>query len=91
MSALAKNKINSLVRVLKNENIVEFNHNEFYYEIFLSADSGFVINLYSSDKRDKDGELIESNLVDGGLCDSANERDAIEFILSNIERGYNTP
>jgi len=81
MSALAKNRINSLARVLKSENIVEFNHNELYYEIFLSADSGFVVNLYSSSDRDEEGELIEANLVDGGLCNSTSEKDAIEFML----------
>ena len=81
MSALTKNKISSLARVLKNENIVEFKHNEFHYEIFVSADSGFVVNLYSSDMRDSEGELIESNLVDGGLCDSTSEKVAIEFML----------
>ena len=81
MSALVKNKINSLARVLKTKNIVEFNYNGFYYEIFLSADRGFVVNLYSSDMRDSEGELIESNLVDGGLCDSTSEQVAIEFML----------
>jgi hypothetical protein len=81
MSALTKYKINSLAKVLRDKNIVEFNHNEFYYEIFLSADSGFVVNLYSSDMRDSEGELIESNLVDGGLCESEEEKDAIEFML----------
>jgi len=80
MTALAKNKINTLVRVLKIENSVEFKHNGFYYEVFESADSGYVVNLYSSDEKD-DGAYIESNLVDGGLCDSTNERDAIEFML----------
>jgi hypothetical protein len=81
MTALAKNEINTLAIVLKNKNIVEFNHNELYYEIFLSADSGFVVNLYSSDERDEEGELIEANLVDGGLCSSTSEKDAVEFML----------
>ena len=81
MSALAKNKINSLARVLKTKNSVEFNHNKFYYEIFLSADSGFIVNLYSSDMRDSEGELIESNHIDGGLCDTDLAIDAIKFML----------
>ena len=80
MTALTKNRINSLARVLKSENIVEFNHNELYYEIFLSADSGFVVNLYSSDRRDEEGELIEANIIDGGLC-TGSVKDAIEFML----------
>ena len=80
MTALANNKINTLARVLKNESSVEFKHNKLYYEVFESADSGNVVNLYSSNEKD-DGEYIEANLVDGGLCDSTNERDAIEFML----------
>ena len=80
MTALTKNRINSLARVLKSENIVEFNHNELYYEVFLSADSGFVVNLYSSDRRDSEGELIEADIIDGGLC-TGSAKDAIEFML----------
>ncbi len=81
MSALKNNKINSLARVLRNESNVEFKHNGFFYEIFKSADTGFVVNLYSSDSRDDNGEFIEAHLVDGGLCSSVNERDAINFML----------
>ena len=80
MSALKNNKINSLVRVLKNENIVEFKNNNLYYEVFLSADSGYVVNVYNSDKRDDEGELIEANILDGGLCEGS-AKDAIEFML----------
>ncbi|MCW8895028.1 hypothetical protein [Sulfurimonas sp.] len=80
MTVLAKNKINSLARILKNENNVEFKHNGLYYEVFESADSGFMVNLYSSDEKDLDGEYIEANLVDGGLC-SGGTKDAIEFML----------
>jgi len=81
MTALAKNKINTLARVLKNENSVEFKHNGFFYKVFESADSGFIINLYSSDDKDDEGEFVEANLVDGGLCSSKKARDAIEFML----------
>jgi hypothetical protein len=80
MSVLLKNKISRLSRLLKSESSVEFKHNDFYYEVFESADSGYIINLYSSDERDEDEQYIEANLVDGGLC-SGNERDAIEFML----------
>jgi hypothetical protein len=48
--------------------------------VFESADSGYIVNVYSSDERDEDEQYIEANLVDGGLC-SGNERDAIEFML----------
>jgi len=80
MTTLEKNKINTLARILNNKNIVEFKHNELYYEIFKSADSGFIVNLYSNDARDEDSELIEANIVDGGLCDGS-AKDAVEFML----------
>ena len=80
MSALLNNKINRLARVLRDKSSVEFKHNGFYYEVFESADSGYVVNLYSSDEKDDDEQYVEANLVDGGLC-SGNERDAIEFML----------
>jgi len=80
MSALLNNKINTLARLLKSENSVEFKHNGFYYEVFESADSGYIVNLYSSDEKDDDEQYVEANLVDGGLC-SGKERDAIEFML----------
>ena len=80
MSALLNNKINTLARLLKSESSVKFKHNGFYYEVFESADSGYIVNLYSSDEKDDDEQYVESNLVDGGLC-SGNERDAIEFML----------
>jgi len=80
MTALAKNKINTLARVLKNKNIVEFKNNNLYYEVFLSADSGYVVNIYNNDVRDDEGELIETNIIDGGLCEGS-AKDAIEFML----------
>ena len=80
MSALLHNKMNRLARVLRENSNVEFKHNGFYYEVFKSADSGYIINLYSSDEKDDNEQYVEANLVDGGLC-SGNERDAIEFML----------
>ena len=80
MSALLNNKINRLSRLLKNESSVEFKHNGFYYEVFESADSGYVVNVYSSNEKDEYEQYIEANLIDGGLC-SGNEREAIEFML----------
>jgi len=81
MTELAKNKINRLARVLKSESSVEFKHNGFYYEVFKSADSGFIVNLYSSNEKDEEGEYQEVYLVDGGVCDSENHKDVIEFML----------
>jgi len=72
MTTLQKNRINTLSRVLKNEESVEFKHNGFFYEVFESADSGYIVNICSSDEKD--------NLVDGGLC-TGSARDAISFML----------
>jgi len=80
MSALLNNKINTLARLLKNKSSVEFKHNGFYYEVFESAESGYIVNVYSSDEKDEYEQYLESNLIDGGLC-SGSERDAIEFML----------
>ena len=80
MTALAKNRFNSLARVLKSESSVEFQNDGFFYEIFESAERGYVVNVYSSDEKDEDGEYLEKYAVDGGLC-SGSARDSIEFML----------
>ena len=80
MSTLTKNQINSLVRVLENKHSVEFQNNGFYYKIFESAESGYVVNVYSHDKKDENCEYLDKYLVDGGLC-SGSSRDAVEFML----------
>lgn len=75
MSALENNKINSLARVLRSEGNVNFKHNGFFYEVFESADSGYVINVYSS------SEHTEATLIDGGTCTGSSAIDAIHFML----------
>ena len=75
-----ESKIEELADILQSANIVEFCHKGFYYEVFLSADSGYIVNIYSSDERDEEGELIEANMIDGGLC-SGSVKDAISFML----------
>ena len=80
MSALLNNKINTLARLLNTKSSVESKHNGLYYEVFESAESGYVVNLYSSDEKDEYEQYLESNLVDGGLC-TGSARDAIEFML----------
>jgi len=77
---MSESKIEVLADILHKDNIVEFFHKDFYYEIFTSADNGFVVNLYTSDERDEDEELIEANMIDGGLC-SGSQKDAIGFML----------
>jgi len=80
MSALHRNKINTLVRLLNRGLTVEFKQDDSYYEVFESSHGGYSINVYSSEEKDEDGNYLESNLVDGGIC-SGSTRDAIEFML----------
>lgn len=72
--------ITALSKFLELNQSVEFKHNGFFYEVFESADSGYIVNIYSSNEKDDDDEYIEANLVDGGLC-TGSARDAIEFML----------
>ena len=80
MSVLVNNKINRLARLLRNKSSVEFKHDGLFYEIFESADSGYIVNVYSSDERDEYREYLEEHNFDGGLC-SGSARDAVEFML----------
>lgn len=73
--------ITTLSKILEVEQYVEFTFNNLYYEVFVSADSGYVVNIYSSDEKDEDEQYLEQNLLDGGLCSSENSKDAIEFML----------
>lgn len=75
-----KVELKKLANILESNKTVEFIHNGFYYEIFKSADTGYIVNVYSSDKKDEYGEYIEDNCIDGGLC-SGSAEDAIGFML----------
>ena len=77
---MKQSKIQKLTKTLKENRSVEFIHNGFYYEVFKSADSGYIVNLYSSNTRDEYGSYLEENIIDGGLC-TGNEEDAIGFML----------
>ena len=80
MSALQNNKINALVRELKDEGRVEFPYDGLYYEIFESVNGGYAVNAYSDNVRDTDGILLDELIVDGGHCQGT-AMDAIRFIL----------
>lgn len=80
MTTLLKNKMNTIARALKNDGSVTFEFEKSYYEIFESDESGYVVNVYSSADRDEDGELLDSNIIDGGHC-TGSARDAVEFML----------
>jgi len=72
--------ITALSKFLKLNHSVEFTYNNLYYEVFESADSGYIVNVYSSNEKDDECEFIEANLVDGGLC-IGSAKEAIEFML----------
>ena len=75
-----KMAITALSKFLELNQSVEFTYNNLYYEVFKSADSGYVVNVYSSNEKDDKGEFIEANLIDGGLC-TGSAKEAIEFML----------
>jgi len=77
---MQQSKITKLTKTLKENKEVEFRHNGFYYEIFESVESGYIVNLYSSDIRDEYGSYLDEYLIDGGLCTGSAE-DAIGFML----------
>ena len=59
---------------------MEFVYNDLHYEIFASADTGYIVNIYSSDEKDEDEQYLEKNNIDGRLC-TGSCKDAIEFML----------
>lgn len=49
-----KNNILKLTDILKKDISVEFTYNNLFYEIFKSANGGYMVNLYSSNEKDQD-------------------------------------
>ena len=80
MGIMNKNNISKLADILEKDKSVKFKYNNLFYEIFESCDSGYIINLYSSNEKDEDDEYLEKNLVDGGLC-SGSASDAVWFMV----------
>jgi len=72
--------IDALSKRLEHHQELEFVYNHLHYEIFASSESGYVINIYSSDEKDQWGDYLEKNCADGGLC-TGSAQDAIEFML----------
>ncbi len=75
-----KHNISKLADILEKDKSVEFKYNNLFYEIFESCDTGYIVNLYSSDEKDEDSEYLEENLVDGGLC-TGSASDAVWFMV----------
>ena len=72
--------ISTLSKLLDLGNTVEFKYNDLHYEIFESADNGYIVNLYTSNEKDEDDCYLEINNIDGGLC-TGSAKDAVEFML----------
>jgi len=70
----------TLSKILDAEQSVEFIFNNFYYEIFESSESGYIVNVYSSDEKDEYGCYLDKHNIDGGLC-TGSAKNAIEFML----------
>ena len=81
---MKEKEILQLTYILEEIGKIEFEHNNLFYEIFESAESGYMINIYSSNEKDDDGEYLFEN-IDGGQFDG-NAKDAIEFMLWNNKR-----
>ena len=76
---MKEEEILQLSYVLKKIGKIEFEYNNLFYEIFESAESGYMINIYSSNEKDEDDEYLFEN-IDGGQFDGS-AKDAIEFML----------
>ena len=72
--------INTLSKLLDSGNTIEFKYNNLYYEIFESSESGYIVNVYTSDEKDEYGCYLDKHNIDGGLC-SGSAKNAIEFML----------
>lgn len=72
--------INTLSKLLDMGETVEFTFNNLYYEIFESSESGYIVNVYSSDEKDEFDCYLEKYSIDGKLC-SGSSKDAIEFMI----------
>ena len=72
--------VSTLSKILDIYQRVEFRYNNSYYEVFDAAAGGYMINLYSTDEKDEDGNFLKKNIIDGGLS-TGTSQDAIEFML----------
>ena len=77
---LSESQILEYATILENGGTLEFEYNGLFYEIFESLDTGYIVNIYSSNTKDEDDEFLDEYEVDGGLC-TGSARDAVEFML----------
>jgi hypothetical protein len=76
------NKLNikELADILKTNKSLEFQYKNLHYQIFESGELGYCVNVYSSNDKDENGDYLDSNLVDGGVC-TGSAKNAVEFLL----------
>lgn len=72
--------VKELADILNSNKSLEFEYKNLYYQIFVSSEYGYVVNIYSSNEKDEDGDYFESNLIDGGLC-TGSAKNAVQFML----------
>lgn len=89
IAIMNKNNISKLADILKKDTYVEFNYNNLFYEIFESANGGYMVNLYSSNEKDEDGCFLDENIIDGGLC-TGSASDAVWFMVWKEELKMDT-
>ena len=89
IAIMNKNNISKLADILKKDTYVEFAYNNLFYEIFESANGGYMVNLYSSNEKDEDGCFLEENIIDGGLC-TGSASDAVWFMVWKEELKMDT-
>lgn len=73
-------KLKELADILRCNRYLEFEYENLYYQISESGEIGYVINVYSSNEKDDNGDYLDCNLIDAGLC-TGSAKDAIEFLL----------
>lgn len=72
--------VNELSKILKTNESVEFTYSNLHYEIFVSSEGGYIVNVYSNDEKDEYGSYLEKNNIDGGLC-TGSSKDAVQFMI----------
>lgn len=72
--------IKELADILKTNKSLEFQYKNLHYQIFESSELGYCVNVYSSNDKDENGDYLDSNLVDGGIC-TGSAKNAVEFLL----------
>lgn len=77
---LSETLIAKYAKILENNDTLDFEYNGLFYEIFVSSESGYIVNVYSSNEKDEYGEYLDVNEIDGGLC-TGSPKDAVEFML----------